>query len=543
MSQHLSMPHTPLTSGSIGPIQPGSPGQQPDKVSGQEALNPQRLNRSSIAPTEGQNHFGNGAAGVRGDQKHLPEFDIETVPGDQVKSYLSEEGEKKSGFESKVNQVRKEVEDYKKPPVKHESRQSKSQLQVQLKDAESALSGAKKIKREAHKLAENGLVSDSLRSAGLGGGDPSPVERHATRTFSEASQLVESWSQEVKYLKGALKANKKARTAEGKLEAGIRSLEESVQGLREKIVQPKAETKKEFGKHIRSLEKAISKAELAIKQGKRLDKRADAGAKAHGLDVSDLKQRSSQSVQTAQSELRKLKNDLSIAKDQRRSISKRAALEKKEQQKVRAHEKAQKRALRKAERELVREAKAFRKSAGETLKKDAVQDKAIQDKHRELGKKTSTAPSPEAVHKEKQAAVTGAREGHERAKSLAKKFPPLKPVKDMRPFLTGVKPASDLSEKGIVDSFSDLKTEADYKKALVSIGASKLGLKEKTRLRSNLSSALLGAIKNEKKFENLNRNLIEHVMFGDSMNEIQMEFRKAAMRAEAKIDQSVRRKK
>lgn len=81
-----------------------------------------------------------------------------------------------------------------------------------------------------------------------------------------------------------------------------------------------------------------------------------------------------------------------------------------------------------------------------------------------------------------------------------------------------------MDTQALEKAMENLSKPNDYRQVLADITASGLNVKEQLRLRSNLSACLLGAMKDPEKFKQFDRGFIEHIMFGDSMVEIQQQY-------------------
>lgn len=88
----------------------------------------------------------------------------------------------------------------------------------------------------------------------------------------------------------------------------------------------------------------------------------------------------------------------------------------------------------------------------------------------------------------------------------------------------------------------NLRNPGDYRQVLADIMVSGLDVEKQLRLRSNLSACLLGAMRDPEKFKHFNRGFIEHIMFGDSMDEIQQQYPLSVKKDLERIDKEAARK-
>ncbi len=528
------MSQSSISQAGISPTLPKTSGTDSAPLIRQEAENPARLSRDSIIGVDLSVSLNNGSlepSGLSG--KSLSEFDIQAASPDDVKKKLPSGPSREEQLLSKVSNVREKISwegSKARPKV---DRSSKDALTAALKEANESLKEARKLKSEAHSLARQGVLEENLLELGLGGKRMTGAESEAFYAARESDQLVSTRKHEVKDLeraqkdlkaeqKKAAKAGKKARQALERLQKELLSLGKSVPKIRSKVIAAKDQSSKRLGEALKSLQRAQKKANALTVHGEKLLAKADEKQVKHGIDAEAVKTLIKQHISDARAEAKQLQLEVALLKEKVKS--------------ARESEKAKKQEQREIDRSLRQQKKAEKQAS---RKKTGPPEKT-QSREEPLKKHEASKVAEPIIGEQKQ---TVTRILSDKVSFKSSEQPPLKPSgTEMRAFLKGITPHKAMSIQALEKSMDNLRNPSDYRQVLADILASGLVFGEKVRLRSNLSACLLGAMKDPEKFKLFNREFIEHIMFGDSMDEIQQQYPVSMKKDLERIDKEAARK-
>ncbi|KEQ16405.1 hypothetical protein [Endozoicomonas numazuensis] len=527
------MPQPSISQAGIYPTLPKTSGTDSAPVTPQKAENPGRLNRDSLTTVDPKVSLNNGSLEPsRLSGSSFSDHDIQVVSPEDVENKLPSEPSREEQLFAKASDVRERISlegSQSKPRV---DRSSKESLATALKEANSSLKEAKKLQSEAHSLAKEGVLEENLLDAGLGGKQMTTAERHASWAARESDQLVSSRKQDVKALelaqkelktekKKAEKADKKAHQALERLQKDASSLGRSVSKIRSKVVAAKDQSSKRLGAELKSLERALKKADALATHGQKLLATADAKQMKHGVSVESVRSVVQHHVADAKAESTRLEGEI-------------ASLKKKVKSAKRAENEGKK-----AQKGIDRQLKQQKRMEQEAAKRKP--EPARNASSKEASQKKEETPS---VNSQRTVAV--AEEDKSKTaelKSRKSRLRKLQPGKtQMRAFLRGITPHKGKSTQALEKAMGDLRKPNDYRQVLADIGASGLDVDEKVRLRSNLSARMLGAMKDPGQFKYFDPEFIEHIMFGNSMVEVQQQYPVSVKKDLERIEKEAARK-
>ncbi|WP_062261602.1 hypothetical protein [Endozoicomonas arenosclerae] len=528
------MPQPSISQSGIYPTLPKTTGTDSAPVTPQKAENPGRLNRDSLTTVDPKVSLNNGSlepSSLSGSS--LSDHDIQVVSPEDVEKKLPSEPSREEQLFSKASDIRERVSLAGSRARPRVDRSSKDALASALKDANSSLKEAKKLQSEAHSLAKQGVLEENLLDSGLGGKRMTTAERHASWAASEADHLVSTRKQEVKDLeqaqkdlktekKKAAKADKRAQQALHSLQKDASSLGRSVPKICSKVVAAKDQSSKRLGEELKSLERALKKANALATHGEKLLVKADEKQMKHGIDATSVRTVVQHHVSEAKTEAARLEVEVASLKKKVKS--------------ARKSEKESRHAQREIDKSIKQQERTERQSVGKKSKpsektnvRDETQPKDVKPKDEEKQPEASQPP----VKKTK-----ATKKGRAKPKGL----PALDPSKtQMRAFLKGVTPNKGMSARALEKSIDDVRRPNDYRQTLADIGASGLDVNEKLRLRSNLSAAMLGAMRDPEQFKYFDKPFIEHIMFGNSMVEIQKQYPESVKKDIERTEKETRR--
>ncbi|WP_257291282.1 hypothetical protein [Endozoicomonas sp. ONNA1] len=532
------MPQSNISQAGISPALPKISGTDSAPVIRQEAGNPGRLNCDSIIAVDLRVSLNDGSLEPsRLSGRSLPEFNIQAVlPGD-VEKKLPIQASREDRLAAKTNNVQKKISQERSKTRPKVDRSSEDALKVALKDANTSLKEARNLQSEAHSLAKQGVLEENLLELGLGGKRMTKAENDAFCAARDSDDLVSSRKQDVKDLeraqkdlkaeqKRAAKADKKAHQALDRLQKDLLSLGRSVPKIRSKVVAAKDHSSKRLGEELKSLQRAQKKAKALAAHGKKLLAKADEKQMKHGIDTAPVKDAIKHHISDAETEVKQL--EIEVA-----SLKQTVKL-------ARQSEKAYKKQQKEDDRILRQQEKAAKKAA---RKKTGLSEKTQSPK--ELLKKNEASkvekPIKEPIIEGQKQEVS--RTPSDRASFSPSELPPLKSGKtQMRAFLKGITPQKAMTAQALEKAMETLHKPNDYRQVLADIVASGLNVEEQVRLRSGLSACMLGAMRDPEKFKLFNRGFIEHIMFGDSMVEIQQQYPVSVKKDLERIDKEAARK-
>ena len=511
------MPQPDILQAGVYPTLPKTTGTDSAPVTPQKAENPGRLNRDSLTRIDPKINLNSGSLEPsRLSGSSLSDHDIQVVSPEDVEKKLPSEPSREEQLFAKASDIRERISldgSKSRPRV---DRNSKDALSAALKDANTSLKEARMLQSEAHSLAKQGTLEENLLDAGLGGKRMTTAERHASWASGESDQLVSTRKQEVKDLelaqkelktekKKAAKADKKAHQALERLQKDASSLGKSVPKIRSKVVAAKDQSSKRLGEELKSMERALKKANALTTHGEKLLVAADEKQMKHGIDTSPVRSVVQHHVSEAKTEAARLEVEVASLKQKVKSARKSETEGRKAQKEIDKNIKQQERAERQASLKKTR-----------SSEKTTIRDEAPQKDVKPKAEKKQTEASEPLVKKTKATKKTKVSQSGLR---------PLNPSNtQMRAFLKGITPHKGMSVQALEKSIGHVRRPNDYRQALADIGASGLDVNEKVRLRSNLSAALLGAMKDSEQFKYFDPEFIEHIMFGNSMVDIQRQY-------------------
>ncbi|WP_252177501.1 hypothetical protein [Endozoicomonas sp. 4G] len=514
------MPHSSISQAGISPTLPKTSGMDSAPVTRQEADNPGRLNRQSITTVDPKVRLNNGSLEPsRLSGKSLSEFDIQAASPGDVKKLLPSGPSREDQLLFRVSDVRKRISLERSKVRPSVDKSSKDALTAALKNANKSLKEAKGLQSEAHNLAKQGVLEENLLELGLGGKRMTRAESEAFSAAQDADQLVNTRKQEVKGLeraqkdlkaeqKKAAKADKKAHQALERLQKETLSLGRSVAKICSKVVKAKDQSSKGLGEELKSLQRALKKANGVASHGEKLLAKADEKQMKHGIDTAPIKTLVTNRISEAKTEAKRLEVEVASLKEKVKSARKSEKAKKQAQKAIDSTIRQQERAEKQASR-----------------KKTRLPEKT-QSREKRLNKDETVTHIPS-----------------DKASFSPSEPLPLKPGKtQMRAFLKGITPHKGMDTQALEKAMENLSKPNDYRQVLADITASGLNVKEQLRLRSNLSACLLGAMKDPEKFKQFDRGFIEHIMFGDSMVEIQQQYPLSVKKDIERIDKAVARK-
>ena len=494
--------------GSVSPIPGDSSHSDVGKVAPEIASNPQRLNRSSIAPEPGRPILRQAPPPPSTPPGTLiHDRSAEKLPTEAVKIHLSESPQPSGSpdpLEGRLEELARDVKYYKANRRKAESKGNEKELKQQVKQLERELQIAKRLQKGVKGVASKAATNEFHREYGVSSGAPeSDVKQKAAGVHEQAREAVEDSRQEVKVAKQKLDDFRSRQRSTRRLENGLSGLQKSAESFNTRVTSGSLDSVRDHNREIRTLEGELSHAKAASNGAAKLLK-SERKASEQGLELQGFRDQVEDVRSRANTEVNRLKQEIAIIKDSRKSASKREKHEKVELKKAEQFAKRQRKVLEQQKKEVRREAVAEKKKA----RQQPVQQQIQPERTR------TDSLTPRTVAQAKRAAVAGAAKGDTARLVRMEK-------KDMKAFLSGVKPQS-MSVAQLERAISTMRTPGDYKQVIANIGASGLSHDEQIRLRSNVSTALATFVKSESNVQKIDNRFVAHVMFGNSAAESEL---------------------
>lgn len=500
------MPTLDALQGTVLPI-PGDSGRSDaGKVSPEIASNPGRLNRSSIEQAPGRPILRQAPPPPTTPSDTLiHDRSAEKLPTEAVKTHLSESPQPSGSsdpLEGRLEELARDVKYYKANRRKAESKSSEKELKQQVKQLERELHVAKRLQKGTKEIASKAATNEFHRDYGISDASESDVKQKAAGVHEDACEAVEDSKQEVKVAKKKLDDFRSRQRSIRRLDNGLNGLQRSAENFNTKTPSGLLDSVRDHNREIRALEGDLSRAK-AVSNGAVKLLKSERKASEQGIELQGFRDQVEDVRSRAGNEVNRLKREIAIMKDSRKSASKREKHEKAELKKAEKFAERQRKVLEQQKKEVRREALAEKKKAKQQPVQQQVQPERV---------RTDTL-APRTVVQAKKAAVAGAEGDTARLVRMERK--------DMKAFLSGVRPQK-MTVAQLEHAISTMRTPGDYKQVIANISASGLSRDEQVRLRSNVSTALATFVKSEGNVRKIDNRFVAHVMFGNSSAESEL---------------------
>lgn len=500
-----------------------------------EATNPARLNRSKITQEPGKAVLRKAPPPPSpAPETQVSDRKSSVLPKDQIKTYVSEAQLPPSDpMADKLEALSRDIKQKLQRLPKAEKKGSEKEFKQQISQIEKSLQNAKSLQREARNTVWQIDRDKTFEEIGAGRYEGNVSKSQTEQISSEAKELVEELRHELIEAKKQLKGFESRVRSTKRLHRVLSTLQKGRDEFHE--VNPGLLTSsKEHSKHIRVLEKQLHHASSVHSGAEKLLKTGRT-ASQQGLKLEDVRTEAESIRNEAATEIKRLKKEISNVKGSKESAVRREAKEKADTKQSRRFARAQKKVFEKMEKQAKREARTEQRNIDLQLKKDAVQDAELQ---RKRGEKLAPTTEKEARRSTVEAVKRG-RTARAKAKAQARKVSTNSAVRQekvhMSTFLAGIR-GKRMSVDRLEDMIWSIHTPKDFKQAIANIQASGLDDKTQVRLRSLVSAALNGFVKNESNVRQIDNQFVAHVMFGDSKPEVLANYEKTVQRLAQKLD-------
>lgn len=528
----LTTNHSPIT-----PLSGGSDRVGQDSHSIQpEATNSARLNRSKITAEPGKPILRKAPpppSPVPGTS--VSERKSSVLPGNEVKTFISEARQPSADpLADKLEELARDVRQLRNQRPKASSKNSERGFKEQMSQLESSLNQAKKLQRGVTKAVWKVDREKTIEDLSFSRYEGSVSKSTTEKLSSEARQMVEELRQEVSEAKQLHKQFESRTRSTKRIHNAFNALKKGRAQFHELKPASPLNTTKDHSGHIRGLEKQLHHAKSVHSGAERLLRTALI-ASQQGLNLDELKSDTENIRTEASSEVERLKKEIAITRDSKKGASRREAKERAETKKAKRFAQAQKKTFEKMEKQAKREAKAEQRQIDQQLKNDAIQDAELQ---RKRGSKLTPTTERE-VRKASVDSIKRERANRTKARAEARKTNTVSAVRQeqvhMPTFLAGIK-GKRMSVDRLEDMIWSIRKPNDFKQAIANIQASGLDTNTQVRLRSLVSSALNGFVKNESNVRKIDNQFVAHVMYGDSTPEVLANYEKTVRRLAQRLE-------
>ncbi|MET4696514.1 hypothetical protein [Endozoicomonas lisbonensis] len=316
------------------------------RASSDSATNSERFNRSGITPEKGKAmlRMAPSQSSIP-KQSSIQERKAERLPADKVKTQLSDTRSEDSSasLEGNLEELARDVKYFRNNRRKAESKGSENEYKRQIQQLDRELQVVRRLKNNVKDIAKMPAMADYSFIENPGSG----IASQAHEVLRDARAAVTEAKQELAEAKEKLSVFKSGQRSTRRLHNAFRSLQKSVLTFNQEP-SGSLNSVRDHTRHVRSLDSQLSRAKAILSGSEKL-LQSERKASARGIELPGFREQVQKVHSQADSEVNRLKQEITTAKDSRKS--------------AKQQEKQEKAELRKAKRQARQEEQAISPSA------------------------------------------------------------------------------------------------------------------------------------------------------------------------------------